>query len=87
MKVNLTKREWDHVVIALENSADICFRLSDTNRQKCLSYIGSQRAGWRHTDVGLKIVKQLKWDNTLSAKSVWKLEVKDERVEKGLEPK
>ncbi len=83
MKVNLTKREWDHVLLALENSADTCFRLSDINRNKFLSYIGSQRAGWRHTDVGLKIVKQLKWDHTPSAKTVWKLEVKDERVEKG----
>ena len=63
MKVNLTKREWDHVLLALENSADMCFRLSDINHKKCLSYVGTQRAGWRHTNVGLKIAKQLKWDH------------------------
>ena len=83
MKVNLTKREWDHVLLALENSADICFRLADDNRKKCLAHVGTQRAAWRHTDVGLKIAKQLKWDHTPSAKAVWKLEVRDERIEKG----
>lgn len=77
MKVKLSERQWDAILLALEDAAGHCAALADKNRKMCHSHVGIQRASWRYTETAFEIVRQLKWESTPQKKGLWTMEVKE----------
>ena len=72
-EVTLTERQWDHILIAMENSVVMNHRYINDADKNGSSYIGPLRSIERHEEIIQSIAVQLEWDTIVPKSSAWQL--------------
>ncbi len=71
--VKLTERQWDHVLIAMENTVEHFARGINAGVKNDFEMTGSHRALARNNEIASAIAGQLNWKTHKGAISTWKM--------------